>query len=118
MAASNVGSFIYYGVGNQLYTLAYDSALPATVAWTAPSESEEVTCVRIMKYYHASIYGNGMVPQADNLVHIATWDATAGKGHLYQYLINAASGDLDMSQSYNYEIPGRVKDMAWKFSMQ
>lgn len=118
LSASHVGSFVYYGAGNKVYTFAYDSGQPASVAWTAPTEGEEVTCVRIMKYYHGTIYAYGLVPRADNLVHIATWDEQRQQGHLYQYLINPASGILDTNQCYDYPIPGRVKDMAWKFSMQ
>ncbi|MBQ9363928.1 MAG: hypothetical protein IJT97_11025 [Bacteroidaceae bacterium] len=118
MASSHVGSFIYYGAGNKVYTFAYDSNQPATVAWEAPSSDEQVTCVRIMKYYHGTIYGYGMVPRADNLVHIATWNEQTRQGHLYQYLINPASGILNTTTSYDYPIPGKVKDMAWKFSMQ
>lgn len=117
MAASHVGNFIYYAAGDKLYNFAYDSQLPATVAWTAP-EGEEVTCVRIMKYYHGTIYGYGMVPTSDNLVHIATWNPDTQEGHLYEYLINPASGILDTDECYDYPIPGKVKDMAWKFSMQ
>ena len=118
IASSHVGSFIYYGAGNKVYTFAYDSNQPASIAWTAPSESEVVTCVRIMKYYHGTIYAYGLVPSSDNLVHIATWDESRGAGHLYEYRINPASGILDTNNCYDYPIPGRVKDMAWKFSMQ
>ena len=118
MASSHVGNFIYYGAGKKLYNFAYDSTLPASEAWTAPSDDEQITCVRIMKYYHGTIYGYGMVPRSDNLVHIATWNEKAQRGHLYQYLINPASGILDTTRSYDYDIPGKVKDMAWKFSMQ
>lgn len=118
LAASHVGSFIYYGAGNKVFNLAYDSNLPATIAWEASDSNEEVTCVRIMKYYHGTIYGFGLVPKSDNLVHIATWNEQTREGHVYQYLINPASGILDTSQSYDYVIPGKVKDMAWKFSIQ
>lgn len=118
MSASHVGSFIYYGAGNKVYTFAYDSRQPATVAWTAPSDDEEVTCVRIMKYYHGTIYGYGMVPTSDRLVHIATYNRSTGQGRVYEYLINPASGILATDRHYEYPIPGRVKDMAWKFSMQ
>ena len=118
MASSHVGNFIYYGAGQMLYNFAYESTLPASVAWTAPTPDEQITCVRIMKYYHGTIYGYGMVPRSDNLVHIATWNEKTQRGHLYQYLINPASGILDTSRSYDYDIPGKVKDMAWKFSMQ
>lgn len=117
-AASHVGSFVYYGAGQSVYTLAYDSGLPATEAWTAPSADEEVTCVRIMKYYHGTIYGLGRVPQSDNLVHIATWNDKTKEGHVYQYLINPASGILETDSHYEYVVPGRVKDMAWKFTLQ
>jgi len=117
MAASHVGSFIYYGAKDKVYTFAYDSKQPASEAWTAP-EGEEVTCVRVMKYYHGTVYGYGMVPKSDNLIHIATWSKTEKKGHVYQYLINPASGILSTDKCYDYSIPGKVKDMAWKFSMQ
>lgn len=117
MAASHVGSFIYYAAGGTLYNFAYDSQQPASAAWTAP-EGENITCVRIMKYYHGTIYGYGMVPHSDNLVHIATWNEQTRTGHLYEYTINAASGILNTDRCYDYEIPGKVKDMAWKFSMQ
>ena len=117
ISASHVGNFIYYTAGNKVYNFAYDSRQPATEAWTAP-EGEEVTCVRIMKYYHGTVYGYGMVPRSDNLVHIATWNEATQQGHVYQYLINPASGILDTQSHYHYTIPGKVKDMAWKFSLQ
>lgn len=118
LSASHVGSFIFYAAGSKVYNFAYDSGQPATVAWQAPEEGDIVTCVRIMKYYHGTIYGYGLVPRSDNLVHIATWNEEKRKGHLYQYLINPASGILNTTSSFDYPIPGRVKDMAWKFSMQ
>ena len=118
ISASHAGNFIYYTAGNKVYNFAYDSKLPATEAWTAPSADEEVTCVRIMKYYHGTVYGYGMVPRSDNLVHIATWNEKTQQGHVYEYLINPASGILNTNTSYDYPIPGKVKDMAWKFSLQ
>ena len=118
MASSNVGSYIYYGAANKLYRYAYDAKGSAKALWTTPDENEEVTCVRIMKYYHGTVYGYGMVPSSDNLLHIATWNEETHEGHLYQYKINSASGDLYMDKCYDYVIPGKVKDMAWKFSMQ
>ena len=118
MAASHVGSFIYYGAKNKLYRYAYDARGMAKALWTAPNEGEEVTCVRIMKYYHGTVYGYGMVPNSDKLLHIATWNEETQEGHLYQYLIDPASGDFKSNKCYDYVIPGKVKDMAWKFSMQ
>ena len=118
MAASHVGSFIYYGAKNKLYRYAYDAGETAKALWTAPKEGEEVTCVRIMKYYHGTVYGYGMVPNSDKLLHIATWNEETQEGHLYQYLIDPASGDFKSNKCYDYVIPGKVKDMAWKFSMQ
>lgn len=74
--------------------------------------------MRIMKYYHGTIYGYGMVPSSDNLIHIATWNEETQEGHLYQYKINSASGAIIATSCYDYVIPGKVNDMAWKFSMQ
>jgi len=118
MASSHVGSFIYYASGSKLYDFAYDSNQPASEVWQAPSSDEQITCVRIMKYYHGTIYGFGLVPRSDNLIHIATWNEKTQQGHLYEYLINPASGVLNTTSYYDYDIPGKVKDMAWKFSMQ
>lgn len=118
LSASHVGSFVYYAATDKVYNFAYDSGKPATVAWQSPEEGDVVTCVRIMKYYHGTVYGYGLVPRSDNLVHIATWNEEKREGHLYQYLINPASGILNTTSSFDYPIPGRVKDMAWKFSMQ
>ena len=118
MAASHVGSFIYYGSGNKVYRYAYDARGMAKAIWTAADQNEQVTCVRMMKYYHGTVYGYGMVPNADNLVHIATWNEETQEGHLYQYKIDPASGDIKSKQCYDYVIPGKVKDMAWKFSLQ
>jgi len=118
MAASHVGGFIYYGTGNKVYCYAYDGRGMAKNTWTAPNEGEEVTCVRMMKYYHGTVYGYGMVPNADNLIHIATWNEATQEGHLYQYKIDPASGVIKGKACYDYPIPGKVKDMAWKFSLQ
>lgn len=118
MAASHVGNFIYYGAGNRVYNYAYDSGKIASAAWKAEEEGEQVTCVRMMKYYHGTVYGYGMVPNSDNLLHIATWNEQTQEGHLYQYKINSASGALIKTSCREYVVPGKVKDMAWKFSMQ
>ena len=59
-----------------------------------------------------------MVPSSDNLIHIATWNEETQEGHLYQYKINSASGAIIATSCYDYVIPGKVNDMAWKFSMQ
>lgn len=118
IAASNLGHFIYYGTDNKVYKYEYEGNNNAKAIWTAKDSNEEVTCVRIMKYYHGTVYGYGMVPSADNLVHIATWNEETQEGHLYQYKIDPASGDLKTNKCYDYAIPGKVKDMAWKFSMQ
>ncbi len=118
MATSNLGHFIYYGTDNKVYKYEYEGNGNAKAIWTAKDSKEEVTCVRMMKYYHGTVYGYGMVPNADNLVHIATWNEEKQEGHLYQYKIDPASGDIKSDKCYDYVIPGKVKDMAWKFSMQ
>lgn len=116
-AANFLGEYAYYSAGNKVYNLAYNSGNPATVAWTAPSADEVITCVRTHKYYFQSIL-QAIMPNANNVLHIATWNETKKEGKLYEVKINPTSGViLDTEEKYEYTVPGKVKDMTWKFQM-
>ena len=59
-----------------------------------------------------------MLPNANNIVHIATWNEAKKEGKLYEYKINPASGQiLTDEDSYEYTVPGKVADMSWKYEM-
>ena len=59
-----------------------------------------------------------MMPNVNNIIHIATWNESKQEGKLYEYTINPASGQIMTDgESYVYTIPGKVADMGWKYEM-
>jgi hypothetical protein len=102
-----------------VYDLAYSSGSAATAIWTAPSADETVTAIATQKYYFSTLLLYGMVPNSGKVLHIATWNEKTQEGKLYEYAINSASGTIDASgESYEYTVPGKVKDMGWKIIME
>jgi hypothetical protein len=60
-----------------------------------------------------------ILPNSGKVLHIATWNEKTQEGKLYEYTINSASGTIDASgESYEYTVPGKVKDMGWKIIME
>lgn len=115
-AVNNVGLYAYFGAGNKLYNLDYTN-VRATDAWTAPDPGEEIVCVRTHKFYFITVH-NAMLPNKGEILHIATWNEAKQQGKLYEYKINPASGQiLTGEDSYEYTVPGKVKDMGWKYEM-
>lgn len=113
-AVNFIGRYAYYGASDKVYNIAYDNGR-SSVAWTAPDPNEKVVCVRTHKYYFNSIF-MAMMPNINNVIHIATWNESTGQGKLYEYRINPASGEIFADdESYEYVVPGKVKDMAWKY---
>lgn len=116
-ATNLLGEYCYYAAGNKIYNLAYNSGKDATVAWTAPSADEVVTCIRTQKIYMNTIQAI-IIPNANSLIHIATWNEKTKEGKLYEYTIVPTSGVINVDgQKYEYTVPGKVKDMCWKFQM-
>lgn len=116
MASSYLGEFVLYGAGNSVYNLKYNQSTTAETLWTATDSNEEVTCVRLQKYYYQALFLR-MLPNANAVLHVATYNKSTGEGKLYQFTINPASGAiLDTPRIYN--VPGKVKDMGWKYILE
>lgn len=113
MTAAYLGEYILYGAGDKVYNLAFNASTVANEVWAAPSADEEVTCVRIQKYYFGTLY-RMILPNPDVVVHIATWNPQKQEGKLYQCTIAPADGTITGTQR-TYSVPGKVKDMAWKY---
>ncbi len=116
MAAAYAGEYVLYGAGNSVYNLKYNSSTTAEAIWTASSSAEKVTCVRLQKYYFYTLFLM-IMPNPSSVLHIATYNEETGEGKLYQYQINSASGAIT-SDPKEYTVPGKVKDMAWKYIME
>lgn len=115
-ATNFIGRYAYYGAGDKVYNVAYDNGRASEV-WAADDPNEVVTCISTHKFYFMTIHSM-MMPNANNVVHIATWNESAGQGKLYEYKINPASGEIFTDgESYVYTVPGKVKDMSWKYEM-
>lgn len=117
IAAAYLGQYILYGSGNKVYNLQYNSSPIATIAWEAPSAEEEVTCVRLQKYYYFTLMMAGILPNPNTVVHIATWNESTNEGKLYQLTINPATGEIT-GEPRVYTVPGKVNDMSWKYVME
>lgn len=116
MSAAYNGEYVLYGAGSNVYALHYNASTVADVAWTAPSANEEVTCVRLQKYYYRAFTLTGYLPNANTVVHIATWNESTQEGKVYEYTIDQASGEIS-GEPYIYTVPGKVKDMSWRYAM-
>jgi len=116
MSAAYLGEYVLYGAGSKVYNLQYNASTVAEPVWTAPSADEEVTCVRLQKFYYMTLF-RVIIPNPNTVVHIATWNEKTKEGKLYQYTIDPASGAIS-GEPYTYTVPGKVKDMAWKYVME
>lgn len=116
IASALIGEYIFYGSGNKVYRLQYNSSDMAQALWEAPSADEVVTCIRMQKYYYLIFMQIGVLPNSNAIVHIATWNESTKEGKLYQYPINPATGELS-GEPRVYTVPGKVGDMAWKYEM-
>lgn len=117
MAAAMQGQYVLYGSGNKVYNLAYNQSTTATTLWTAPDSGEEVTCIALQKFYYRVIAMAGILPYANRILHIATWNESKKEGKFYEYEINPASGAL-LGEPKVYTVPGKVKSMCWKYAME
>lgn len=121
MATAYLGEYVLYGAGSKVYNLSYSASTVATEYWIAPSSDEEVTCVRMQKFHYLMflnpMISGGIMPNPNSLVHIATWNEKTHEGKLYQYSINSSSGAMT-GEPKVYKVPGKVKDMAWKYAME
>lgn len=111
-----LGQFVLYSAGNKVYNLAYNQSTEGKVLWTAPNSDEEVTCVRLQKYYYMALQSR-ILPNANQIIHIATWNSKIKEGKLYEYQTNPASGAL-IGQPKIYKVPGKIKEMGWKYAME
>lgn len=116
IAAPFLGEFLLYSADNSVYCLRYKASTEATPLWTATDADEKVTCVRLQKYYFRSIFV-AMMPNPNTVMHVATWNEKTQEGKLYEFTVNPASGAI-LGDPLVYTVPGKVKDMAWKYVME
>jgi hypothetical protein len=115
VAAAGVGQYLLYGSGSNVYLFKYNSGAAAELAWTAPA-GEAVTCVRLQKFYYPA-FAAAIMPLANQVVYIATWNEAAKSGKVYSYTIDPSSGAINKASERVTEGYGKVKDMSYKWSL-
>jgi hypothetical protein len=115
MATASVGQYLLYGSGSNVYLFKYNSGVAAELAWSAP-EGDVVTCVRLQKFYYPA-FSASLMPLANQVVYIATWNEAAKTGKVYSYTIDPSSGAISKASERVTEGYGKVKDMSYKWSL-
>lgn len=121
-AVPYMGQYALYGAGGKLYKLFYTMNDVAEELWRVPSgpdggsDDEEITCIELQKYSLAAYMSMGIMPNVNEVLHVATWSEKGKRGKLYQFRIDAIDGSIK-GEPKVYDVPGKVKSMGWKFSM-
>lgn len=115
VAAAGVGQYLLYGSGSNVYLFKYNSGAVAELAWSA-SQGDVVTCVRLQKFYYPA-FAAALMPLANQVIYIATWNEAAGTGKVYSYTIDPSSGAINKASERVTEGFGKVKDMSYKWSL-
>ncbi|WP_442590589.1 PKD-like family lipoprotein [Pedobacter sp. AW31-3R] len=107
------GNYTLIGTDKEVYVHRYIEGSDPSIAWSAPA-NEEVTCVRIQKFFYNVALGLALMPKVNNVVYIATWNAGTKEGKVYCYLIDITNGNINQSSERVYGGFGRITDMAYK----
>ncbi|TJZ63046.1 hypothetical protein FAZ15_01750 [Sphingobacterium olei] len=108
-----LGQYLLYSTPSQVALLKYNTGSAAETLWTPPS-GEEVTCIRLQKFYALSIQA-ARLPNPHQYVYFATWNETTKNGKVYSYKIDPSNGIIDTSTEVTYEGFGKIKDMSYKW---
>ena len=115
MATAFVGQYVLYGASSKVYLFKYNSGLPAELAWSAPA-GETVTCVRLQKFYYPA-FQLAILPNANKVVYIATWNESTKTGKVYSYLIDPSNGTIDKTSERITEGYGKIRNMSYKWNL-
>ncbi|MDE5610713.1 MAG: hypothetical protein K2I90_01690 [Odoribacter sp.] len=115
-----VGSYAFYGTKTKVYKLFYTMNDVAEELWEIPSgansNEEEITCMELQKFSVAAWMSMGIMPNVNEVLHVATWNESTKKGKLYQFKIDAIDGSIK-GEPKVCDVPGKVKSMGWKFTL-
>ncbi|MDR0545289.1 MAG: hypothetical protein LBG30_08105 [Odoribacteraceae bacterium] len=117
-APGGLGEFVYYASGADLHLFKYNAAAAdrLQIAWSAPA-GETITCVRLQKTYYPMFVQAGILINNNAVIYVATWNAATASGAVYQMLVDPSNGAVNTSSALRYDGFGKVKDMAWKWTL-
>ncbi len=112
MSTGTHGELLFYASKNNVYCLKYIDSGIADLLFTPPA-GEEITCIRDHKYFYLTFTEQGMMPNVNKILHVATYNESTGEGKLYMLPIDSSNGEIT-DDIREYGGFGKIKDMGWK----
>nr|WP_121272115.1 PKD-like family lipoprotein [Pedobacter schmidteae] len=116
LASAFGGNYTLMGTEKTVYRHQYQQNANVVAEWDAPA-NEEVTCVRLQKFYYNAAVTALLLPRPNTVVYIATWNTGTNVGKVYAYTIDATNGAINKSTERVYTGFGKIKDMTYKWSL-
>lgn len=110
------GNYTLMGTDKTVYLHRYQQGPNAIAEWEAPV-NEEVTCVRLQKFFYNPGLSAQFLPQPNTVVYIGTWNPGTKVGKVYAYIIDQTNGTINKSTERVYSGFGKIKDMGYKWSL-
>lgn len=110
------GNYTLMGTEKTVYLHRYQQTGNALPEWEAPA-NEEVTCVRLQKFYYNPAVSANLLPRPNTVVYIGTWNPGTKVGKVYAYVIDQTNGTINKSTERVYTGFGKIKDMGYKWSL-
>lgn len=110
------GNYALIGTEKTLYLHRYQQNSLASAEWEAPA-NEELTCVRLQKFYYNPAVTSLLLPRPNTVVYISTWNEGTKVGKVYAYIIDQTNGTINKSTERVYGGFGKIKDMTYKWSL-
>ena len=110
------GNYTLMGTDKTVYLHKYQQSSTVVPEWDAPA-NEEITCVRLQKFYYNPAVTNALLPRPNTVVYISTWNAATSMGKVYAYAIDPTNGAINKSTERVYTGFGKIKEMGYKWSL-
>ena len=110
------GNYALIGTDKTVYLHRYQQSTVAAAEWEAPA-NEEVTCVRLQKFYYNPVVTTVLLPRPNTVVYISTWNEGTKMGKVYAYIIDQTNGTINKSTERVYSGFGKIKEMTYKWSL-
>jgi hypothetical protein len=110
------GNYTLMGTDKTVYLHRYQQGPNALAEWESPA-NEEVTCVRLQKFFYNPGISAQFLPRPNTVVYIGTWNPGTKIGKVYAYIIDQTNGTINKSTERVYTGFGKIKDMAYKWSL-
>jgi hypothetical protein len=110
------GNYALIGTDRAVYLHRYQQGVSVAAEWQAPLD-EDITCVRLQKFYQNPAVAALLLPRPNTVVYIATFNTGTKVGKVYAYVIDQTNGTINKSTERVYTGFGKITDMTYKWSL-